>query len=96
MGAWQNSNLSPDVADFIERASIRTAFIRGDLLAENTFAQMLVVGLQFRLSRFVVFRNRGLQPLLEFFNQIVAIRLGVLFGIQAIGEICSDALLRSS
>ena len=41
--AWQNADFDPDVADLIEGASIRTATLFRDLLAEDLFAQILVI-----------------------------------------------------
>ena len=50
VGARQNSDFDPDVADLVKLASIRTALLVDNLLAENPFAQNLVVLLDFRLA----------------------------------------------
>ena len=58
VGARQNSNFAPDFANLIERTSIGTPLVVDYLLAENAFAQGLVVGLQLCAAFFVVLRQR--------------------------------------
>ena len=64
VSARQNAGFDPDVADFIEGARIRTAFLVDHLLAENALAQRLVIMFQFFQRLLVVFSE---SPACSFF-----------------------------
>ena len=90
VGAGQHADFDPDVADLVEGAAVGTALLVDDLLAEDALAQGLVVRLELRLRFFVVFRNRSLQLLLEFLDQGVAFGLGMLLGVERVGQLGAD------
>ena len=94
VGAGQNADFDPDIANLVESAAIGTALLVDDLLAENAFAQSLEVSLEFLLRGFVVFRDRSLQLFLQFPDQRVAFGLGVLLGIEAVGQVGANAVLQ--
>ena len=56
------------------------------LIAENAFAQGLVILLELRFGRGVVFGHRSQLLFLERANQFVALGLGMLRGIESIGR----------
>src|SRR5216684_6599337 len=41
VGSWQDAGFDPDVADFVEGASIGAAFLFEDFFAEDSFAEGL-------------------------------------------------------
>ena len=90
VGAGQNADFDPDIADLVEGAAVGTALLIDHLFAEDALAQSLEVGLEFLLGRFVVFRNGGLQLFLEFLDQGVAFRLGMLLGVERVGQVGAD------
>ena len=90
VGAGQDADFDPDVADLVEGAAVGTALLVDHLLAEDALAQGLVVSLELLLRVFVVFRNRGLQLLLELLDQGVAFGLGMLLGVERVGQVGAD------
>ena len=84
----QHADFDPDVADLVERPAIGTALLVEHLLAEDSFAQDFVVGLELLAAAvFVFFGNRCHQFLLDLLDQGVAFGLGMLLGVQCIREI---------
>ena len=70
--------------------AVGTALVVDDLVAEDAFAQGLVVLLKLRLA-LVVFRGHGLQQLFfESADQFVALRLGMLLGVEAVRQAGAD------
>ncbi len=53
----KDADLDPDVADLVEGASIGTALVVDHVLAEDSFAQGFVIGLELLLGIFVVRRE---------------------------------------
>ena len=94
VGAGQDADFDPDVADLIEGAAVGTPFVVDDLFAEDALAKSFEVGLEFLLRGFVFGRDGGLQPFLQLADQSVAFRLGVFLGVEAVGEVGSDAVLQ--
>ena len=69
-------------------ARIRTPFLIDHLLAENALAQRLVILLELLLGLFVVFRQiAACQFLLDLLDQRVAFRLGMLLGVERVGQL---------
>ena len=94
VGAGQDAGFDPDVADFVEGAGIRTALLFDHFLAEDALAQSLVILLELCLRFFVVFGDFGLQLLLDFFDQRVAFGLGMLLGVERVGQFRADFLFQ--
>ena len=92
VGAGQDSGFDPDVADFVEGAGIGTAFLSRSLPRGRCVRAEFRIVLQLRLRFFVILGNFGLQLFLELFDQRVAFRLGMLLGIQAVGQLGADFL----
>ena len=90
----QDADFDPDVADLVEGAAVGAALLVDDLFAEDAFAEGFEVGFEFLLRSFVFRRDGSLQPFLEFADQSVAFRLGMLLGVEAVGEVGADALLQ--
>ena len=95
VGAWQHSYFYPDVADLVEGAMVRTAFVVDHFFAEDSFAESFVVVLQLRQRFFVIFWNVGFQLFADVFYQRVAFGLGMLLGVQRVGQVCSDFFLQA-
>ena len=91
VGARQDADFDPDIADLVEGAAVGTALLVDHLLAEDALAQGLEVGLEFLLGGFVFCRNGSLQLFLEFADQGVAFRLGMFLGVEAVGQVGADA-----
>ena len=53
----QDACLNPDVADLIESATVGTALVVDDLVAENPLAESFVVFFELRLRFFIVGRK---------------------------------------
>ncbi len=85
--AGQDSCFDPDFADLVERASIRTPLLIDHCLAEDALAQRLVVVIELALGRVIAFGQLGCQLLLDIFDQRVALGLGMLLGIERVGEL---------
>ena len=94
VGAREDADFDPDVANLVEGAAVGTALLVDNLFAENAFAQGLEVSLEFLLGGFVFFRDGSLQFFLEFPDQGVAFRLGMLLGVEAVGQVGADARLQ--
>ena len=91
----QHAGFDPDFADLVEGARIGTPFLFDDLLAEDALAQSLVVVLELFLALLSsLFRQRRRQLLLDVFDQRVAFGLGMLLGIERVGEVGADLLLQ--
>src|SRR4029077_3462418 len=88
MGSGKNAGFDPDFADFVEGAGVRAPLLFDDLVAEDSFAQGLVIFLQLLLGvfGFVVVGNRRFQFFLDVLDQGVAFGLGMLLGVQSIGQ----------
>ena len=94
VGAGQDAGLDPDGADLIEGAAVGAALLIENLLAEDALPQGLVVGLELGPGLFVFFRDLRLQFFLEVADQVVAFRFGMLFGVEAVGQVGANFRLQ--
>jgi len=85
----QRACFTPNVADFVELAAIRTAMRIQHLVAENAFLEVLEDFVGFRL---LLFGHIGKSQIVRFVNARVAFELGVFLRIQRIGQILADLL----
>ena len=76
VGARQDADFDPDVADLVEGARVRAPLLIDYLFAENSFAENFVISLQLGLCGFIFFRKRRDQDLLQFLDERVTLRLG--------------------
>ncbi len=91
--AWQCSHLDGDGANLVEGTRIRTLAVVQHLVAEDAFAHGLVVMLEFGAPLLVLLRQRLQQLLLQLADEVVALRLGMLVGVERIGEPCPNLAL---
>src|ERR1700674_386661 len=94
MGARENSNFAPDLANLIERTPIGTPLVVDNLLAEDAFPQSLVVSLQLCAAFFIVLRERRHQFLLEILNQRIAFSFRMFLSIETVGEIRTNLFMQ--
>ena len=94
VGARQHADFDPDIANLIEGAAIGTALLVDDLFAEDAFAQGLEVGLELSSGRLRRLPEWRLQLFLEFPDQGVAFRLGMLLRYRGVGQVGADLLLQ--
>src|SRR5882724_7055304 len=94
VGSRQDAGFDPDVANLVELAVVWTTSGDGNVLAEDLLQQEFVVVRELFQGGFVVFRDGGLQFLLEFRNQLVAFRFRVLRGVEGVGQARADVVLQ--
>ncbi len=88
--AGQHAHFAIDIADFVERAAIRTAVRLQHLVAENALLQhveqLFGFGLLFLGKRFH-------RLLLGFVNAMIAFELGIFLGVERVGQLLADLRL---
>ena len=94
VGARQDAGFDPDFADFVEGAGVGTALLVDDLLAEDALAQRFVVVIEFLLRGFVFLSLSSAisacEFLLDVLDQRVAFGLGMLLGVERVGQFGAD------
>ena len=86
VGARQNSDFNPDIADLVELAPVRTPVLLDHLFAEHLLAQQVKVLAGLLASFFVFFRNRCFELVLELLDERVALVLGMLLRVDSIQQ----------
>src|SRR6476646_6736762 len=93
MYARQESRFAGDLADLVEGAPIRTPLRVEDVVAEDFLAQALEGALCQGALFFVLFGNRLQDFVFQLIDEVIALFLGMLFGVQRIAQLRAMLLL---